>query len=477
MQKLFSTMGKLSWLEDSDGNPASVVLAKERTVVADVKYELKPSPHQPLVVDIYGVDLWGMGQAREQLALDNGVVLTGRTLGGQLGRKTGEIRRVRMVDVEQSQIELHPTSAGSPSPNIDAAILGIVSSAPLGHGSCATGVARPGYPFSFRNRLPRELKKTPWSTLALRLHSHGLEVTLVKTSNYWRKFIDLTTLQHDAIAGVRKSDGGVLEWSELNDVTSLLSNFLGWTNHCISPVFHVKGYRHGKLVHKGVNLHPHPTVQRDSFSWLPMFGLRNENGTRPTHAIPVQSLLDGFAGAWARNAADRGVFHIALDMLRSRSKGSPQSKPAIGYLRDTFGACSILISMLIGPSKRTRRDIIWNCLNKIGVVDELPLTNREDWDFVVQNCTELWWGETRGAVLEHEMGTLSRPLANVENWLLHIDNPRNARMLLGLPTVVQQYLVEVSTWLADLLIMRVVGYRGCYFNRLKRETETVPWAG
>ena len=382
-----------------------------------------------------------------------------------------------MIDVEALKIELHPTECGSPSPDLDAAVLGIVSSEPLGHGSCANGVARPGYPFSFQKSFPKELKKTPWSNMALKLHYNGLELTLVETSNYWRKFVDLGTLQHDSIVGVHKSGRGILQWEELDDIAKLLSNFLGWINHCIAPVFHVKGYRKGKLVYRGYDLYPHPTVRRDRFSWLPMFGIKDEIGARRTQTDQVKSLLDGFAKACVRNEEVGGVFHIALDMLGSSSKGSPRSKPGVGYLRDTFGACSILISMLMGPDgDRGRRDIMWECLRKIGVDDKLPLADREDWDYIVQNHPVLWWAKKSRKILEDEKGTLSRPLANVENWLLHIDDPTNARMLLSLPRSVQQYLVEVSAWLADLMAMRVVGYRGCYFNRLTRATEIVPWA-
>ena len=476
MQKLFTTMGKLYWLESPDGEPVSGILAEPRPVRVDVKYELKPSPYQPLVVNIYGRDLWGMGQ-RERLELDNGLVLTGRTWGGVLGGDSGKIRRVRMIDVEEPKIELHPTEVGSPSLNLDTAVLGIVSSEPLGHGSCANGVARPGYPFSFWKSFPKQLKKTLWSGLALRLHYNGLELTLVGTSNYWRKFVDLGTLQHDAIVGVRKSGRGILQREELNDITKLLSNFLGWIIHCIAPVFHIKGYREGKLVYRGYDLYPHPTVQRDSFSWLPMFGIKDENGARQTQTDLAQSLLERFAKTCAKNEEVDGVFHIALGMLRSSSKGSPRSKPTVGYLRDTFGACSILIGMLIGPGgERNRIEIMRECLRTIGVDDKLPLADREDWDYVVQNHPELWWAATSRKILEDEKGTLSRPLANIENWLLHIDDPKNAKMLLSLPRSVQQYLVEVYAWLADLMVLRVVGYRGCYFNRLTGATENVPWA-
>ena len=159
MQRLFRTRGHLFWLEDAMGKLDSGVLAEGRPVLADVKYELKPSPHQPLRVDIYGQDLWGIGQIRERLVLDNGVVLTGRTYGGGFGGKSGEVRRIRLVDVEERKIELFPTEAGSSPPEIDAAVLGIVSSRPLARGACARGVARPGIPFSYRAKFPNELRR------------------------------------------------------------------------------------------------------------------------------------------------------------------------------------------------------------------------------------------------------------------------------------------------------------------------------
>ena len=474
MQRVFRAEGQLFLLEDAKGEPISGVLAEGRRVLVDVKYELRPSPQQPLQVDIYGRDLWGMGQTRDRLVLDNGVVLTGRTYGGGFGRKRGEISRMRLVDVEERKIELHPSEANSSSPDIDAAVLGVVCSRPVAHGACAKGVARPGFPFSFRTELPKQLNKATWSYSALRLHREGVEITFAATSRYWRDLVELGALQHDAVVGVRRLDGGRMEWNEFNRVVSLLSNFLGWINHCSSPVFHVKGYRKGKLVYRGYDLYPHPTVRRDAFSWLPMSSPKDWSGRLTDH---MQGLLDGFAQAWAKNEEDGGVFHIALEMLRSRSKGSPRHRAAIGYLRDAFGACSILVSILTGPSgSRSRRDVIWICLKEIGVDDKLPLKSREERDFIQQNHPELWWGVKKGDVLEEEKGTLSRAVANVQNWLLHIDDPGNASMLLGLPGSVQQYLVEVATWLADLLILKVVGYQGWYFNRLTGEAEVVPWA-
>ena len=473
MQKVCRAMGKLCVLEDANGEPVSGVFAEERPVLVDVKYELKPSPQQPLQVDIYGRDLFSMGQTRDRLILENGIVLTGRTYGGGIRSGRSEINRVRLVDIEEEKIELYPSEAVSQPTSMHSALLGVVSTHPLVHGVCANGVARPGFPFSYRTELPKKLNKTTWSYSTLRLQQDGIEITFVATSRYWRKLVNPTMLQHDSIIGLRRLDDGELEWDDFNRVVSLLSNFLGWINHCRAPVFHIKGYRRGKLVYKGYDLYPHPTVRRDAFSWLPTSGQKNRIGSQ---AEQLQRLLDGFANTWAKNEEDKGTFHIALQMLASHSKGSPRHAAAVGYLRDTFGACSILIGMLIGASgNRTRRDVVWYCLKEICVNDELPRDSRNAQDYVLRKHPELWRGKKRGDVLEDEKGTLSRAVANVENWLLHIDDPKNAAMLLGLPRWVQQYLVEVSIWLADLLILRVVGYEGWYFNRLARKTELVPW--
>ena len=474
MYRLFRAKGRLFWLDNATGEPLSGDFAEGWPVLADLRYEMKPSPHYPLQVDVFGRDLLSMGQVRERLVLDNGVVLTGRTYGGGFGGKSGELTKARMVNIEEPRIELFPTVAGSSFPDMDAAVLGVVSSRPLLRGACAKGVARPGLPFSFRATFPKKQTKATWSTGALQLHNEGVEMTFVRTTGYWRHMVDSAVLDQDAVVGVRRVDGGTLEWKGFYRTMSLLTGFLGWINHCVSPVFHVKGYRKGRLVYKAFNLQARPTVARDEFSWLPMFGPRDGRGA---HDDLVQSLLDGFARVWFQNIEEKGIFHIALSMLGSRSKGSPWSRAAVGYLRDTFSACSILFAMLSDRGGHIARcEVINGCLRKIRVDDRLPLEGRADSEYLVREHSKLWWGKKGGNVLKGELGNLSRPLANVENWLLHIDDPENARMLLELPVSIQQYFVEVSTWLADLMALKVVGYRGLYFNRLTRDTEVVPWA-
>ena len=464
-------------VKDASGKPVSNRF--EWPVIVNAKYELKPAPQQPLIIEIYGPNLIGMGQTLDRLVLDNGITLTGRTIGGGGKLNTGEIKRMRMFDLEPGKIVLRPTNAGSPSPNIDSAVCGVVSSHPLGRDNCANGVARPGFPFSFRDTFPEHFKKTRWSSHALRLHYGDLEIIFVGTSEYWKRLIAPGTLQHDSIVGVRKSNSGTMTWDEFNDAASLLSNFLGWINHCVSPVFHVKAYKKRRLVYRGYDPYPHATIQRDEFSWLPQFGRENEHGGNTgRHADMVQDLLNSFVQVWDKNIAERGIFHLALQMLRSREKGSPMDKPTIGYMRDTFTACDILLGMLIGSSSgRGRHDVMLHCIKQVGVENKLPSLEKKDRDYVIQKHPELWWAENQSRVLEDDRakGTLHRPLANVENWLLHIGDPKNAKMLLSLPISLQQYLLGVSIWLADLMLLKVVGYCGFYYNRLTHETETVPW--
>ena len=61
MRRLFRAKGRLFWLEDAEGEPVSSVLAEGWPVLVDVGYELKPSPYQPLRVDIYGRGSVGLG--------------------------------------------------------------------------------------------------------------------------------------------------------------------------------------------------------------------------------------------------------------------------------------------------------------------------------------------------------------------------------------------------------------------------------
>ncbi len=115
------------------------------------------------------------------------------------------------------------------------------------------------------------------------------------------------------------------------------------------------------------------------------------------------------------------------------------------------------------------------CLRHLNLKDEIP--GEEGRQYLSNKHPELWWATKQGRVIESERkkGTLSRPLANVENWMLHLEDSQNAQRLLDLGTPRQSYFVHVSIWLADLMLMRVVRYSGYDFNQIYGQTETVPW--
>ena len=81
MHKIFSTGGKLHWVTDAAGKPVGGHWPAW-DVAVDAWYELRSSPHQPLVLDIYGHDLLASSQCKYRLVLDNGVVLSGPASGG-----------------------------------------------------------------------------------------------------------------------------------------------------------------------------------------------------------------------------------------------------------------------------------------------------------------------------------------------------------------------------------------------------------
>ena len=117
MKTLFRSTGTLHWLEDAKGDsiPEQSVLA--HPVTAHVKYELRPSPQQALFVDLYAGASWDSARPGTVFELDNGIVLTGRIVGGALGGRANEsVQKVKMIDVEESTIQIDQGSGNSSSP-------------------------------------------------------------------------------------------------------------------------------------------------------------------------------------------------------------------------------------------------------------------------------------------------------------------------------------------------------------------------
>lgn len=470
MHTICTSSGTIEIIEDGNGKPVDRDL--RWAVEAHLQYELQPSPRQPLLVNIYGRKLVWMGNAIARLVLDNGVTLTGPTHG--MGNILA-VDRLVMFDPREKLLGLPCPGADRPPDDFDSVVFGVVSSRPVGVGACTTpGWSRPGRPFLFiEGALPEERAGQGWmSGSALLITHRGFEIWFAPTSKYWENMVDRRRLHHESIVGIRRENKGVFAWTEFNELVELVTSFIGLVNHCVSPLFHFKAYRKGRLVYKGYDLSPHPTVQRDRFSWLPRLGPDEHTGRLNDQ---VQGAFDAFVDVWEQNRRNKGLFHIALQLLRSNEKGAPGSRPSILYLRDTFGAISILISMLLGSSSgRTRHATMIKCLKKLDLPDRIPdSTGRR---YLSREFPELWMARN-GAVQENERskGTLSRPLANVENWLVHLENSKNAGKLLGLGTSRQSYFVEASIWLADLMLLRVLGYEGYYVDRLAGKVRRVPW--
>ena len=473
-------MGILVVTEDANGvalDHKSPVFSQR--VYALASYEVKPSSSEALSIDVFGDRVMGFGQTKHRLELENGVTLNGRLIGGgtSLHGPTNKLTRAKFFDLDENLVQLYRDEANASNcPEIDHLIFPLASSSPLGHGSCTSSGhwSQPGRPFSFRAWPKDKEMRGSWSTHALRLEHDGMEILIAQTNAYWRQHFD-PLVGHDSIAGVRRREGGPLDWKRVNDAISLFEAFLGWLNHCASPVTILKGYRRGRLVYKGYRIRPNASRPRDAFSWLPLFSLKDETGRNPMLDEAIQDLFNKFADEWVKNRESRGTLHIALQFLRSRERGSPTDPPSTLYMRDAFAACSILLARYSRP-QNDRLTNMQACLRELAIDDVVP-AEVDALDWLAEHYEWLWsyrHGEIDAEALKDR--TLSRPLSNFQNWLVHFDETRNAKRILDTPRNVQVYLVEVAVWLADLMLLKGVGYKGCYFNRLNRRAEKVPWA-
>lgn len=471
MHKIFETTGIIRPIRDSNGAVIEKQPYLDFKVHVEAHYLVKLYPYQSLVLTAYGHGLTipvGLGQVHTELVLDNGLTFRGRC---HVTVQQNEIDTVQMFDVQEKKIELDASGnsiQGELNPEIDSAVCAIVNSRPLGHGSCSVGWSHSGFPFHQAGKG----SKRAISTLTFRLVYEHVELCFCGTSQYWKKMIDNQQIEHDLIVGIRRQDRATLNWNELNSATYFLEHFLGSLNHSSSSIFHVKAYRKNHLVYRGYKIHPVITSSRDTFSWLPAHA-----DSRKKHCETIQLLFNSFIKRWKENYKSRGTFHIALQMLRNPQKGIAGEPSNIGYLRDTYSSCAILQSMISNNTGQGGREArIKSCLKYLGLRDKLPIHAHFDPMQIVDLCPHLWWGETNNRVQVNNIGNLSTPLKNIQNWMLHIDNPDDAKLLLEIPNEIQNYFLEVSTWLADLMFLKVLGYNGEYNNRLSMETCFVPWA-
>lgn len=444
-----------------DGDEGDSRLPPVKVVVS---YKVQRGSAPALKAELHGRLLHTFGAKRTRIDLDDRTVMRGTLLGRWDARDPNVATRCDLVDIDIKG-GLLVTKGAESDVVCDEFIIPLPSCYPLAIGGCATsgyGV-RPGSPFSM-SRKPAKGQQA-WSSGVLRLlwGDGDIEIIIADSNNYWRRIFDSELTAHAAVMGVRRRDGGILPWQDIHEMLPVMEEFLGWLGRCRMEVAHVRGYRSGRVVYKEWRTRPHVTTAN---SWLPVL-----NHPDASTAIDVQGLLDGFARAWRANADREGTLHVALQCLRSKERPLGRDEASIMYLDHVVRACFLLLSETRRPNNaRGNYEKFRRCCEALHVEDVLP-----GWDDNADAPKELeWlWGEPRR---QAKPGCLSTALANLRNKLTHIDEPKNARLVMKLPATTQRHLTEVALWLAELLMLKIVGYNGAYHDRLTMQTEIVPWA-
>ena len=397
------------------------------------------------------------------MSLNGGPTVTGRTfLSGSYAITSPQSLVTSFIvrDVRTSGDDGRVfATLGAKSETVDYVVAGIAPVTVFDRGILCNGWGVPGHPFTYREDGKRVTTKGVWSRAAIRMEYGDLEIVLTDSTKYWSTLVDASVGRH-AVMGVRRKDRAPMPWTAFSETVSMVQAFIGWLGCCSSPVYHVKGYTGRRLSYCAYNLAPNPTKPRgDEYSWMPI-----------DESLPTQDLFNSFSSKWKENVEKRSTFHSALEMLRSRSKGSQSERPAFLYLRDVFQAIAILAGLLSdeGKKRSSRVERVRHAIRRAGVDNRLPLWNHKHVE-VMKKHDELWLkGRGENARLDedsYKKMEMSRPLANVTNWLLHMDETVNAGRLLSLPREVQKYLLDVAVWLADLLVLEFIGYKGPKLNR------------
>ena len=98
--------------------------------------------------------------------------------------------------------------------------------------------------------------------------------------------------------------------------------------------------------------------------------------------------------------------------------------------------------------------------DRIDIPNKQPLWHQEGVG-VVKKHRELWFeGQGEIAGLDNDSCRnmeMSKQLSKITNRLLHMDERANADRLPSLPGGVQNYLLDIAVWLADLLDLAAAG--------------------
>ena len=460
--KILACMGALAVEVDAEGRRRPDGHS-QRPVWVVLSYEVRSGSSQALKVDVWGRQLLGFGH-RCRIDLDNGIIMHGGLFGGRSTAEEPAISRCSLVDVEvEGGILVSQGAENGVAP--DEVIVPLPSCHPLGTGACSTfgRFAQPGLPFTMTCDLDVERRGT-WTSDVLRLLWRDAEIVITDSNRYWRRFF-ASELSHGArVMGIRKRGGGVLPWQDIDEVLSIMEKFLGWIGRCEVTMPHVRGYRARRVVYKGWRVRTHVTAAGGS--WLPLFNYP-DNGTM----IDVQGLFDGFVRVYMDNVERKGSLHLALQYLRSKERPLGRDEASIMYLDHAVRACFLLLrETQCASNTRANDEKFRRCCETLHIEDVLP-----GWDDDADAPKELDW-LWEWPKRQAKPGCLSRALANLRNKVVHIDEPKNARLVMKLPATVQRYLTEVVLWLAELMVLKLVGYGGAYYNRVSTRTEIVPWA-
>ena len=344
--KIFESQGFVELIEDAEGKKSSSNL--KVPVYATAYYNVTVANEEALSIKLYGTPksgFIGFGSTIHRLTLENGLTFRGRLRGGGWYNDTAKMTEVvegRLYDLQEQIVQLYPhdDTESSGTVEVDGLVFPLAASNPLGHGMCTSPhcFVTPGKPLTIRDNIIDRLGVL--NSQVLKIEYNDLLIIIAPTNRYWSKYFDVNT-GHQSIGGIRSLRGEVLDWNCVNETLTMLQSFLGWINHCRSPVTVVRGYRRRKLVYRGFRVRPDVSSPRDRYSWLPWHLDPEKDSEYRSHGMSVQALFHNFARTWDRNVAENGTFHLALQFLRSNERGALRNKPSILYFQHCFTALGI----------------------------------------------------------------------------------------------------------------------------------------
>ena len=251
--KIFESQGFVELIEDAEGKKSSSNL--KVPVYATAYYNVTVANEEALSIKLYGIPksgFIGFGSTIHRLTLENGLTFRGRLRGGGWYNdkaKMTEVVEGRLYDLQEQIVQLYPhdDTKSSGTVEVDGLVFPLAASNPLGCGMCTSPhcFVTPGKPLTIRDNTIDRLGVL--NSQVLKVEYNDLLIIIAPTNRYWSRYFDVNT-GHQSVGGIRSLRGEVLNWDCVNETLTMLQSFLGWINHCRSPVTVVRGYRRGKLV-------------------------------------------------------------------------------------------------------------------------------------------------------------------------------------------------------------------------------------